>query len=85
MSRLSAEQRIERTHVQLMKHPNFALFSGLFMIGKVEVQDDTHSGTAHTNGLDVIYDREFVNRLKDRKSTCLNSSHVSESRMPSSA
>ena len=67
MSKLSAEQRIERTHVQLMKHKNFALFSGLFMIGKVEVKDDTKSGTAETNGLDVIYDREFINRLTDKQ------------------
>ena len=56
MSKLTAEQRIERTHVQLMKHKNFALFSGLFMIGKVEVRDETKSGTAETNGLDVIYE-----------------------------
>jgi predicted metal-dependent peptidase len=41
MSKLSAEQRIERCHVQLMKHKNFALFSGLFMIGKVSVDDAT--------------------------------------------
>lgn len=67
MSRLSAEQRIERTHVQLMKHPNFALFSGLFMIGRIEVRDETESGTAQTNGLDVIYDREFINRLNDKQ------------------
>ena len=67
MSRLSAEQRIERTHVQLMKHPNFCLFSGLFMIGKVEVRDETSSGTAQTNGLDVIYDRDFINRLNDKQ------------------
>jgi len=67
MSKLTAEQRIERMHVQLMKHKNFALFSGLFMIGKVEVKDDTSSGTAQTNGLDVIYDRAFVDRLNDKQ------------------
>lgn len=67
MSKLSAEQRIERTHVQLMKHPNFALFSGLFMIGKVTVEDNTASGTAQTNGLDVTYDRAFINRLNDKQ------------------
>ena len=53
MAQLTAEQRIERIHVQLMKHPNFCLFSGLFMIGKVEVKDKTLTGTAHTNGVDV--------------------------------
>jgi predicted metal-dependent peptidase len=65
MSKLSAEQRIERCHVQLMKHRNFALFSGLFMIGKVSVNDEVE--TACTNGMDVIYGREFVNRLNDKQ------------------
>ena len=38
-------------------------------------------------GLPVMFDREFgfLNRLLDRKSTRLNSSHSSVSRMPSSA
>jgi predicted metal-dependent peptidase len=65
MSKLSAEQRIERCHVQLMKHKNFALFSGLFMIGKVSVDDTTP--TACTNGLDVSYGREFVQSLNDKQ------------------
>jgi predicted metal-dependent peptidase len=64
MAKLTAEQRIERCHVQLMKHPNFCLFSGLFMIGKVSVQDDVL--TASSNGLDVIYGRAFVDRLTDK-------------------
>jgi predicted metal-dependent peptidase len=65
MSKLLAEQRIERCHVQLMKHKNFALFSGLFMIGKVSVDDKTP--TACTNGLDVRYGRAFVDRLNDKQ------------------
>jgi predicted metal-dependent peptidase len=64
MSKLSAEQRIERTHVQLMKHPNFCLFSGLFMVGRVTIDDATP--TAKTNGLDVIYGRKFVDSLTDK-------------------
>jgi predicted metal-dependent peptidase len=62
-----AEQRIERIHVQLMKHQNFCLFAGLFMIGKVEVRDKTASGTAQTNGVDVVYDRAFVDSLNDKQ------------------
>jgi predicted metal-dependent peptidase len=67
MAQLTAEQRIERIHVQLMKHPNFCLFAGLFMIGKVEVRDKTSSGTAQTNGVDVVYDRGFVDSLNDKQ------------------
>ena len=67
MSKLTAEQRIERTHVQLMKHKNFALFSGLFMIGKVKVEENTRHGTASTNGVNVTYDRAFVDSLNDKQ------------------
>ena len=54
MGKLTAEQRIERCHVQMMKHKNFCLFSGLFMIGKVSVLDKDLPVTAQTNGLDVM-------------------------------
>ena len=65
MAKMTAEQRIERTHVQLMKHKNFCLFSGLFMVGKVSVDDDLD--TACTNGVDVRYGRQFVDRLNDKQ------------------
>ena len=64
MAKLTAEQRIERCHVNLMKHPNFCLFSGLFMVGKITVDDETP--TAKTNGVSVTYGREFVERLTDK-------------------
>ncbi len=67
MAKLTAEQRIERCHVQMMKHKNFALFSGLFMIGKVSVVDKDLPFTAQTNGLDVIYGRGFVDSLNDKQ------------------
>jgi hypothetical protein len=62
--KLTAEQRIERTHVTLMRHKDFCLFSGMFMIGKVEVVDKRM--TASTNGRDVIYGRKFVDILDDK-------------------
>jgi len=62
--KLTAEQRIERTHVMLMQHKDFCLFSGMFMIGKVEVVDKPI--TACTNGRDVTYGREFVDMLDDK-------------------
>lgn len=67
MAKLTAEQRIERCHVQMMKHKNFCLFSGLFMIGKVSVVDKELPFTAQTNGLDVIYGRGFVDTLNDKQ------------------
>ncbi len=67
MAKLTAEQRIERCHVQMMKHKNFCLFSGLFMIGKVSVLDKELPFTAQTNGLDVMYGRGFVDSLNDKQ------------------
>ena len=67
MAKLTAEQRIERCHVQMMKHKNFCLFSGLFMIGKVSVLDKDLPFTAQTNGLDVMYGRGFVDSLNDKQ------------------
>ena len=65
MAKLTAEQRIEKIHVSLMRHPQFCLFSGLFMVGKVTVDEKTP--TAKTNGVDVIYGREFVESLNDKQ------------------
>jgi hypothetical protein len=65
MAKLTAEQRIEKVHVKLMRHKNFCLFSGLFMVGKVTVDEDTP--TARTNGVNVNYGREFVDSLNDKQ------------------
>ena len=63
--KLTAEQRIERAHVKLMQSQRFCLFSGVFMVGKVTVSDDCP--TAYTNGRDVTYGREFIDRLNDKQ------------------
>ena len=65
MAKLTAEQRIEKVHVDLMRHKKFCLFSGLFMVGKVTVDDAMP--TAATDGINVIYGRAFVDRLDDKQ------------------
>ena len=60
---LTQEQRIEKMHIDLMKHPNFVAYSGVIMIGKTKVCDKTP--TAYTNGRDVTYGREFISKLSD--------------------
>lgn len=65
MAKLTAEQRIERTHVQLMRDKNFCLFSGVFMIGKVTITDTER--TASTDGRNVRYGRAFVDKLNDKQ------------------
>ena len=49
----------------LMRDKDFCLFSGVFMVGKVEVSDVIP--TACTNGKDVIYGRAFVDGLNDKE------------------
>jgi predicted metal-dependent peptidase len=63
ISKLTAEQRIERCHIDLMNHPNFVAYSGILMIGSVKVDDKTP--TAYTNGRDVVYGREFISELTE--------------------
>lgn len=63
--KMTAEQRVERAHVTLMRDPHFCLFSGLFMVGKVEVRDDVP--TARTDGINVQYGRGFVEALDDKQ------------------
>lgn len=60
---LTAEQRIEKMHIDLMKHPQFVAYSGIIMIGETKVDDKTP--TAYTNGRDVVYGRDFITKLDD--------------------
>ena len=63
MAKLSAEQRVQRAHVQLMKNPKYCLYSGIFMVGKTSIEDDLP--TACTNGRDTMYGREFIEKLPE--------------------
>jgi len=63
MAKLSAEQRVQKSHVALMNDPKYCLYSGIFMLGKTEVSDDIP--TACTDGKNTYYGRKFVDKLKD--------------------
>ena len=65
-ARLPAEKRVEVVHVSLMRDPKFALFAGLFMVGKTEISDNPFL-TARTNGRDATYGRAFVDGLTDKE------------------
>lgn len=63
---LTQEQRIERSHIDLMKSPQFVAYSGVLMVGSVKVEDDAGKcPTAYTNGRDVVYGRDFIATLTD--------------------
>ena len=63
--KLSAEQRVQRAHVWLMRNPKYCLYSGIMMIGKTEVCDDVP--TACTDGVNTKYGRVFVDKLLDEE------------------
>lgn len=65
MAILTAEQKVERAHVSIMRSSRFRFYSGLTMIGKVEVSDTVP--TAGTNGRDVFYGREFVQSMNEKQ------------------
>lgn len=59
------ERRIQKAHIALMRNPKFALYSGILMVGKVEIDDDF--STAATNGRDCKYGRKFVKSVNDKE------------------
>jgi len=58
-------RRIQKAHISLMRNKEFALYSGILMVGKVTIEDDFP--TAATNGRDVVYGRKFVQQLDDKE------------------
>lgn len=65
MQETSAERKLKRAKINLMRNPKFALLSGVLMIGKTEIVERTVIPTAATNGRDEKYSRDFVMQLKD--------------------
>ena len=59
------ERRVKKAKITLMRKPEFALWSGIMMVGKTEVRDGFPS--AATNGRDEIYGTEFVDGLSDKE------------------
>jgi predicted metal-dependent peptidase len=59
------ERRLQKAKISLMRSERFALFSGILMVGRTTVDDDTK--TASTNGRDEKYGRDFVKKLKDNE------------------
>jgi predicted metal-dependent peptidase len=58
---LTAERKLTRVVIDLMRNPLFADMSGIFMMGTKTVSDDIP--TAATDGRDEIYGRDFIDSL----------------------
>ena len=55
---LDVEQRVQRAHMRLMRHPWFCLYSGLFMVGEVHIKDTPYKQ-------DEEYDEELAKRVAE--------------------
>lgn len=62
---LTTEQRIKKAHIAMMKHPETALYSGVFMLGETAVTDEKI--TAYTDGLNKRYGRTFMDALTEEE------------------
>lgn len=61
--KVTEEQRIERAHVQIMRHRRYIFLTNILMMGSAEVVDADI--TACTDGKNVVYGRAFVASLTD--------------------
>ena len=59
------ERKLKRIKIALMRHKDFAFWSGIMMIGKTSVSDTCP--TAMTNGRDEVYGSKFVDTLDDKE------------------
>jgi predicted metal-dependent peptidase len=57
---MNVSDRIKKAHIAIMQHKEFCAMSGILACGKVEVS--TAVPTAATNGWDVIYNPEFIEK-----------------------
>ena len=58
---MNVADRIKKTHIAIMQHKEFCAYSGILACGKVEIS--TRVPTAATNGWDVIYNPDFVEKV----------------------
>jgi predicted metal-dependent peptidase len=63
--RLTPAQRLQRSHIALMRSPRFALLSGIILLGDSCVDDGIP--TAYTDGQNKVYGRRFLNTLTDKQ------------------
>jgi predicted metal-dependent peptidase len=63
--KLTPKQRLERSHIQLMRSQQFALLSGIIMLGESKVVEGLP--TAATNGRDKYYGAEFIDTLSEKE------------------
>ena len=66
---LTANQRLTKAAVAIMRHDEWRYIAGVLMLGKLEVVDADHPKiqTACTDGLNSWYNEGFVDKLSDKQ------------------
>ena len=59
------ERKLQKVKIDLLRNPQFALMSGILMVGKTSIVDGIP--TAATNGRDEYYGREFVESMSTKE------------------
>jgi len=57
---MNVNDRIKKTHIDIMQHKKFCSYSGILACGKVEITTDVP--TAATDGWNVVYNEEFIDK-----------------------
>jgi len=65
MNNLTHEQRLQRSHITLMRSAKFALLSGIMLLGESRAKSGIP--TAYTNGRDKYYGKEFIDTLDEKE------------------
>lgn len=63
--KLTPHQKVQSVHIDMMRHPQYALLSGVTMVGKLEVSDKIE--TACTNGRDTWYNDKWVESMNRKQ------------------
>jgi len=59
------ERKLKKVKIALMRNPNYVFLSGVMMLGKTSIDDDTP--TAYTNGRDEVYGRGLLKWLNEKE------------------
>jgi predicted metal-dependent peptidase len=62
---MEADVKIQRAHIFLMKHPETAMYTEFYLMGKSTIEKDIP--TACTDGFNKMYGEEFIGGLSDKE------------------
>lgn len=62
----SVEERLSRTHYQIMRHPQWCAFAGIAMMGTSKVVDDVPTACVDVRG-NRLFGRKFMEGLNDQE------------------